>query len=992
MRCELIAANLVKTNGVEFQYARADRLADGLECLSRGGVDVVLLDLDLPDSRGLETLQKLRFHEPQVPLVVIADVYDESLATEAASEGAQDYLVKGELHSALLVRSIRYSVSRNKNRAKLAQMLQKAQASEANLRNVVAGNVDGMIVVDDKGAIQFLNPAAEMLLGLSIGDLLRTRFGLQVTASESSETEIIRRDGQCVPVEMRIVDVKWEGNPAFLAMFRDLTAQKRAEAELRESEARFKDLFDNSPDAIFVEDQVGNVLDANPTACLLHNMDRHTLIGKNVLDLVPPDRRDQVARDFPRVVNGELDHVEGLSWTEDGRVTPVEIRVTRFRYTGKPALLFHVRDVTERKRAEEELQNHREHLEELVEERTTQLTKANEELRREIAKRREADEALRKSEAKLQSLIRNVRTAVVVHNSDTSIAMANATACELLDVAEEQLLGKTADAPAWRFLREDGSDMPADEYPVNRVLATRQPIMDYVIGVQRPETLGTMWGLVNAVPEFAADGDLSYVIVSFMDITDQKRSHEALRLSEQRFDLAVRGANEGIWDWQLESNESWVSPRFKELLGYEADFDFGNPVEFWQSQIHPDDFDRVYEALRNHVERRLPYDVEYRLKTRNREWRWFSARGQAFWDEAGKATRMAGSLRDITKRKLAEQALRESETRFRAIFDQTFQFIGLMTPDGRLLEANKTALDFGGVEANDVLEKPFWETVWWTHSAELQNQLRRAVERAASGEFVRFEAYHPAPDGSIHYADVSIRPVKDDRGNVCLLIPEGRDITERKLAEEQVKASLREKEVLLKEIHHRVKNNMQVISSLLNLQSRQIEDDHAKTVFQDMRSRVTSMAMVHEQLYQSGDLARVDFAAHVRSLVSYLIRSYGDASRAVLFHEDIQDVDLTLDMAIPCGLIINELASNALKYAFPDGRDGEIRVSLHLADHKFTLVVADNGVGLPARMDLGATETMGLQVVTTLVKQLDGKIEVERHGGTAFKITFPRLD
>jgi two-component sensor histidine kinase len=133
----------------------------------------------------------------------------------------------------------------------------------------------------------------------------------------------------------------------------------------------------------------------------------------------------------------------------------------------------------------------------------------------------------------------------------------------------------------------------------------------------------------------------------------------------------------------------------------------------------------------------------------------------------------------------------------------------------------------------------------------------------------------------------------------------------------------------------------------------------------------------------------VNFAEHVESLASYLFRSYGDASGAVVFQEDIENVDLSLDMAIPCGLIINELVSNSLKYAFPDGRKGEIRVGLRSADDRFTLVVADNGVGLPADVNFRATDTMGLQVVTTLVKQLDGKIELERRGGTAFEITFP---
>jgi len=143
--------------------------------------------------------------------------------------------------------------------------------------------------------------------------------------------------------------------------------------------------------------------------------------------------------------------------------------------------------------------------------------------------------------------------------------------------------------------------------------------------------------------------------------------------------------------------------------------------------------------------------------------------------------------KDESEHKKTEEALRESEERFRAIFDQTFQFIGLMNIEGILIEANRASLDFYGISESDVMGMPFWETLWWTHSPEQQNTLRDAVNRAASGEFVRFEASHPAPDGVLHYVDISIKPLKDEAGNVYLLIPEGRDITERKQAEEALR-------------------------------------------------------------------------------------------------------------------------------------------------------------------------------------------------------------
>jgi two-component sensor histidine kinase len=215
------------------------------------------------------------------------------------------------------------------------------------------------------------------------------------------------------------------------------------------------------------------------------------------------------------------------------------------------------------------------------------------------------------------------------------------------------------------------------------------------------------------------------------------------------------------------------------------------------------------------------------------------------------------------------------------------------------------------------------------------------------------------------------------------------DITERKRAEEQVQASLQEKEVLLKEIHHRVKNNLQVISSLLYLRSKNIEDQEALEMFQDSQNRVRSMALVHERLYQSKDLARIDFAEYVRSLTNYLFRSYGVHSNVIQLKVNMDDASLGVDTAVPCGLMLNELISNSLKHAFPDGREGEVRIELRSDNNsEFTLIVSDDGVGFPQDLDFRDAQSLGLQLVNNLVAQLKGTIELDGSGGTAFKITF----
>jgi two-component sensor histidine kinase len=220
-----------------------------------------------------------------------------------------------------------------------------------------------------------------------------------------------------------------------------------------------------------------------------------------------------------------------------------------------------------------------------------------------------------------------------------------------------------------------------------------------------------------------------------------------------------------------------------------------------------------------------------------------------------------------------------------------------------------------------------------------------------------------------------------------------REIAERLRAEEQIRASLQEKELLLKEIHHRVKNNLQVISSLLNLQSKSIEEPSSLEMFKESQNRIRSMALIHEKLYRSDDLVRIDFGEYVRNLAAFLVRSYRSSAGPVSLKVDVRDVALGIDSAVPFGLIINELVSNALKHAFPpdslDGKQGEICAQLHSDSDCVTLIIRDNGVGVPKDFEFQHTESLGMQLVNTLVNQLDGDIELNSNGGTEFKITFP---
>lgn len=214
----------------------------------------------------------------------------------------------------------------------------------------------------------------------------------------------------------------------------------------------------------------------------------------------------------------------------------------------------------------------------------------------------------------------------------------------------------------------------------------------------------------------------------------------------------------------------------------------------------------------------------------------------------------------------------------------------------------------------------------------------------------------------------------------------------RRQAEEQIKLALQEKEVLLREVHHRVKNNLQIISSLLNLQAKYLNDEQILEIFKNSQNRIETMALIHEKLYQSEDLSRIDFAQYIRKLTHNLFFAYAVDSNLIKLKVSIENVFFGVDTVIPCGLIINELVSNSLKHAFPTGRSGEICVNIFQLndDNKIALVVSDNGIGIPGEFNLKSLKSLGLRLVNILTNQLKGNIELERTRGVEFKVVFPK--
>jgi PAS domain S-box-containing protein len=294
-----------------------------------------------------------------------------------------------------------------------------------------------------------------------------------------------------------------------------------------------------------------------------------------------------------------------------------------------------------------------------------------------------------------------------------------------------------------------------------------------------------LWITLNAIAVRDPGGKVRYFEGTIEDITEQKQAQEDLSETENRYRTIFENTGTAAILIEEDTLISLANAEFEHLSGYPREELEGK--KSWTEFVLQEDLERM---LARHRRRRETGEAalkqyEFRFVTKTGEIRMIFLT----IDVIPGTKQSIASLMDITELKSAEEELRTSERKFRAIFDQSFQFIGLMTPDGTLVEANRTALEFGGIRDSDILGRPFWETPWWTHSKDLQEKLRAAIRDAAGGEFVRFEATHRAADGSLHYVDFSIKPVTDEAGRVVLLIPEGRDITGQKRSEDALRES-----------------------------------------------------------------------------------------------------------------------------------------------------------------------------------------------------------
>ncbi len=498
------------------------------------------------------------------------------------------------------------------------------------------------------------------------------------------------------------------------------------------------------------------------------------------------------------------------------------------------------------------------------------------------------------------------------------------------------------------------------------------------------------------------------------DITKLKLAQENLEKSEERYRIAAEQTGQIVYDYDLLTGRVEWAGAIKELTQYNLE-EFRNfSRKAWEMHIHIDDRKGTFEELEKYRKSGERFATEYRFRRKDGSYMYVEDSGVFLKDEQGHSYRDIGVIKDITGIKLALEKLKESEERYRS-FMKNFRGIAFQgylnfTP----IMVDGSVEEITGYRGEDFVSgKVNWhEIVLPEDRKKLVNNSERVMNNPLL--LIEHEYRIKHRDGKIKWVREIIQNVPDLTGKKRILQGAVYDINGEKEAEESLR---KVEEIRKKEIHHRIKNNLQVISSLLELQAERFTEREILDAFRESQNRVATMAIIHEELYRSRNNETLNFSEYLQKLTADLLRSYTVRKDEIRMQLDIEEIFLGMDTAVPLGIIINELVSNSLKHAFPQGRGGEeIRIKLSRAQengenksisnstnnigakssvdksNQYSLVVSDNGLGFPENLDFRNTGSLGLQLVNILVEQLEGTIELQKGPETTFKILFKEND
>lgn len=614
------------------------------------------------------------------------------------------------------------------------------------------------------------------------------------------------------------------------------------------------------------------------------------------------------------------------------------------------------------------------------------------------------------SELRYRALLKALPVGVVVQSPSGALILSNPRANEMLGLNEDQLKGKTSVTSNWRTVREDGSAFSGDQHPFMLTTATLQPVKDVIMEIDRPDNGDRFWILVNTEPQFTAEGNLQEVISTFFDITAHMKIRIGLQRSEAFNFAVINSLEETVAVLDSQANIIAVNNAWKEFgLANDANSRtiVGVGVNYLQcSQLTSgatttQGASHVAEGIAAVLAGHIPtFEHEYSCDSPTKQ-RWFRMGVTRLLGERSGAI---VSHLDITQRKLSELAMLRSRQHLERMLQVAPVPKILCDQQGKFTFVNDAFSRTYGYSREDISDLETWRALAFPDPGYRTEVIERWTDTHSQQSSLILESDDPGQrnleirvrckDGSFKTALASRALLVDEEVTEQLLVLF--DITSQVESQADLRASNLEKEALLKEVHHRVKNNLQVIASLLRLEVRRSTVDDTKSVLGHMQARIQAMALLHETLYRSGVFASVDLGSYLRRLSTQAFQAMSNASSAVELEFNLGSVQIGMDQAIPCGLLVNELISNSLKHGFPLGVTGHVTVELQPMDTEqhWYLRVSDTGVGLSESFELKQKYSLGLQLVDNLARQLKGEMVItpNQNKGVAITINFRVID
>lgn len=778
--------------------------------------------------------------------------------------------------------------------------------------------------------------------------LLHTEPG----SKDVAEFRIIDNDNEIIWLKNYIYCIEDEEKGFFriYGVAQDITGSKKSEIETKNLAELLQTLSNTIPSSIFYKDTNGIYLGCNNEYAEFLGQSKDQIIGKSVYDIFPKDLADKYHKmDSELLKNPGKQFYQWKMRHSDGTIRDVMFNKATYPNTeGDLAGIVGVMvDITDLKQTER---------------------------------------ALKENEEKYRLLVENSSDVIWTMSLDGHFTFVTPAVEELSGFTPEEAL----DLHLSDYISEDyypkvmqeileQLNKPADERASSKYMELKQYRKD---GSIMDIEVYTKW-------IYDDDGNPVGLQGSTRDVSERKKVEKALKRSESLYRTIFENTGAATLLFNKEGIVTKINSELERMSGYLKDEVVNNMS--WMDFVPPEKLPMMldYHQQRETNPDSVPstYETEFIIKSGD------ILATQITVDQIPNLDEYVTSVINITDLKNTQNALEESEEKFRQMAENIEEVMYIIDPKmNKILYISPSYEKIWGGSREDLYKQP----KSWIDAIHPDDR-KRAInhifidQKVISHDDPGIEYRIIKPDGSVRWIWGRAFPVVDEKGKPYRIAGIALDITDRKLAEEEVKSSLKEKEVLLREIHHRVKNNLQIIVSLLSLQTQHVEDEEVLDILTQSQNRVKSMAMLHEKLYESPDLTHINFKYYVEKLVTDLFYSYSVEVGTIKPVITNMDLDMGIDTAIPCGLIINELVTNSIRYAFPDGRKGTVTVEFGKNEDEFFLKVADNGIGISKDIKPDSPQTLGLQLVENLVNQLDGTITSDINNGTNFTIKFKEL-